>query len=497
MPFEGTMQPLMRSFKTLPPGRQIGDVDRTGTIRLMIVFRPALALTPVYEKSAGLSRAQYVERYSTPLQPMEALADYARQHGLQVTNMDPGKHTIELRGTFGQACDAFQPDYSGVFDHNGRTFEARWGHLYVPAAVHSYITGVLGFDSRASAKSHLGSGYSSATAYDPTDVAARYGFPLNAVDGTGQTIAFIALGGGYLDSDLNAYFGSSRSGTIECVPPEANQPRSDTQAWIETMLEICIIGKVATGANIVAYFGDRDPSDREHVGFLKAIMAAVQDGDRNPSVLCITWGSAEVGWDSAAIDSFEQVFQTAKELNITVCAASGDKGALDDSSDGQNSTDYPAASPLVVACGGTSLPRAGIETGWSQSGGGFSRTRGVPQYQIGVANIPGNWRGVPDVAGNADLGTGFRILVDGIEQIGYGTSAAAPMWAALVSLMNQQASTRIGFLNPLLYRHATEFNDIVDGNNGYSCATGWDPVTGLGTPTASLIAAISAEFPVE
>jgi kumamolisin len=94
-------------------------------------------------------------------------------------------------------------------------------------------------------------------------------------------------------------------------------------------------------------------------------------------------------------------------------------------------------------------------------------------------------RGVPDVAGNADPDTGFHVLVDGQQEVVGGTSAAAPLWAGLIVLLNQKLNRRLGFVNPHIYEidQASGFRDINLGNNGAYYATfGWDPVTGMGTP---------------
>ena len=87
---------------------------------------------------------------------------------------------------------------------------------------------------------------------------------------------------------------------------------------------------------------------------------------------------------------------------------------------------------------------------------------------------------MPDVAGDADPNTGYRIRVDGQDVIIGGTSAVAPLWAALLALINQKLGTPSGFVNPLLYSQGVAgggFNDIVNGNNGnggYNAGPGWD-----------------------
>jgi kumamolisin len=99
---------------------------------------------------------------------------------------------------------------------------------------------------------------------------------------------------------------------------------------------------------------------------------------------------------------------------------------------------------------------------------------------------------VPDIAGDAAPATGYQILVDGQSAVVGGTSAVAPLWAALVALVNQQTGRNAGFLNPTLYSGGeANFYDVTSGSNGsYSARAGWDPCTGLGSPDGQKIAAL-------
>jgi kumamolisin len=145
------------------------------------------------------------------------------------------------------------------------------------------------------------------------------------------------------------------------------------------------------------------------------------------------------------------------------------------------------------------------ETVWNElankegaTGGGISDVFPLHTYQNGAgvppsANANHNvGRGVPDVAGNADPTTGYVTLVDGQSVILGGTSAVAPLWAALIALINQSIGKPVGFLNALLYQQlneAPDFNDVTSGNNGaYSAGPGWDACTGFGSPKGTEIA---------
>jgi kumamolisin len=222
-------------------------------------------------------------------------------------------------------------------------------------------------------------------------------------------------------------------------------------------------------------------------------------------VISISWGGPESSWTTQALGALDQSFADAASLGVTVCVACGDNGSGDGVGDGRAHVDFPASSPHALACGGTRLEAARgsitAETVWNEAtggatGGGVSQVFDLPAWQqaAGVptsANGDGRvGRGVPDVAGDADPTTGYQVRVDGREVTVGGTSAVAPLWAALVALLNQRRGTPLGQLNPELYAASAEqaFRDITVGSNalpgtpGYSAGPGWDACTGLGSP---------------
>ena len=196
--------------------------------------------------------------------------------------------------------------------------------------------------------------------------------------------------------------------------------------------------------------------------------------------------------------------------------AAGDNGSSDGETDGQNHCDYPASSPYALGCGGTRLEAdtntgaISSETVWNDgasggaTGGGVSAVYSVPSWQAN-AGVPApsgstGGRGVPDVAGNADPQTGYQVLVDGKQAVYGGTSAVAPLWAALIARLAQATGHQFGLFQPVLYSgvapgaDVSGFNDITSGNNGaYSAGPGWDACTGLGSPSATdLLARLTA-----
>ena len=227
-------------------------------------------------------------------------------------------------------------------------------------------------------------------------------------------------------------------------------------------------------------------------------------------MLSISWGQAEDQWTEQGRHAMDQAFRTAAALGVTVMAASGDNGWTDGVTGRVAHVDYPASSPHVLACGGTRLEETSdgfAESVWNDhdgnsTGGGVSSYYEVPAWQEG-ARVPASvneggrpGRGVPDVAGDADPDTGY-LVGDGVDNRPFGgTSAVAPLWAALVAQLNQHLGSRVGFLNPLLYEQLDRsvFNDVSKGTNGAYRArrAAWDACTGHGTPRGrALLEALS------
>jgi kumamolisin len=337
------------------------------------------------------------------------------------------------------------------------------------------------------------------------EIAQLYSFP-TGVTGAGQTIGIIELGGGYKPTDITNYFNSLglKAPTVTSVSVDngTNSPTNANSADGEVLLDIEVAGAVAPGANIVVYF-----TTNTSQGFQDALSTAIHDTANNPSAISISWGAPEDGWTSQSMQTFDQVAQEGAALGVTITVASGDNGSSDGDTDGADHVDFPASSPHVLACGGTTLASSNgsisSETVWNNgsnggaTGGGYSAVFAQPSYQSAISGQTG--RGVPDVAGDADPDTGYNVLVDGEQIVVGGTSAVAPLWAGLVALLNQQLNKRVGFLNPAIYalpEPNNGFNDITEGNNGsYSAGPGWDATTGLGSPIGTTLATLLATPP--
>lgn len=455
-----------------------------------------------------LSRKDFAAAHGADPQDIAKVSAFAAAHQLVVIESSQARCTVVLSGTVASFDTAFGVSLQ-QYEHAGGTYRGRTGAISVPANLAGIVEGVFGLDDRPQAEPHFQRFATSeldvapraaGVSFTAPQLASLYQFP-SGLDGSGQCIGIIELGGGFKPADIKAYFG--RLGlavpTVRAIRVDGgrNHPTNANSADGEVMLDIEVAAAIAPKALIAVYFA---PNTNQ--GFLDAITTAVHDAVNKPCVISISWGSAESRWTAQSMTQFDQAFQAAAAMGVTVCCAAGDNGSSDGVSDGKPHVDFPASSPFALGCGGTRLTSGGktikSEVVWnadsatSATGGGVSGFFALPGYQKNAKVPPQSGtggRGVPDVAGNADPASGYQVRVDGQNLVIGGTSAVAPLWAGLIALMNQKLSHPVGFLNPLIYGSLAGrglFNDIVSGNNGhYAAAKGWDACTGWGSPVGT------------
>lgn len=462
------------------------------------------------------SRYELAATHGADPTDLNKIKTFAHEHGLDVVEESVSRRVVILSGTIEALGEAFGVQLA-TYEHGAITYRGYEGPLRVPAFLEEIIQGVFGLDERPIAHPHFRARYirpyAGGISYTPTQVAKLYDFPQGA-SGQGQCIALIELGGGYRRQDLESYFSGlgvpSPDVVAVSVDGAHNEPTGDPSGPDgEVVLDIEVAGALAPGARIVVYFA---PNTER--GFIDAVSRAVHDELNNPTVISISWGAPEDQWSPQSITAFQQSFREAAMLGVTIACAAGDSGSSDGENDGLQHVDFPASSPYVLGCGGTRLLEASeqgniaTEVVWNEptdgaTGGGISDAFRVPSWQRG-AHVPPSanpgarvGRGVPDVCGDADPATGYEVLVDGRRLVVGGTSAVAPLWAALTARINEVLGQPVGYLNPLLYRIATgagsgssstaqPFHDITSGNNGaYAAREGWDACTGLGSPEGS------------
>jgi kumamolisin len=499
----------------MPGATQVGPTDPNQIVEISVVLKQRRPLHLDDLQGKILSHDEYASAYGADPENIARVKAFAIANNLRVIDRDDevARRTVTLQGTVANLEKAFSVTLNDYTHPHGR-YRGRTGAVHIPSELHDIVQGVFGLDNRPQAVPHFRlraqAGASDAaaqpTSYSPVQVAEFYSFP-TGVTGTGQTIGILELGGGFNQSDITTYFQSlgitAPTVTSISVDSGSNSPTTPDSADGEVLLDIEVAGGVAPGANIVVYFA---PNTSQ--GFQDALSTAIHDTTNNPSVVSISWGGPESTWTTQSTQTFDQVAQEAAALGVTITVAAGDNGSSDGVSDGSNNVDFPASSPNVLACGGTSLDASNgaiaSETVWNDgssggaTGGGFSTVFAQPTYQSSLTTSYAGQtgRGVPDVSGDADPDTGYNVLVDGEQLVVGGTSAVAPLWAGLVALLNQQLDTRLGFINPALYELSdpgTGFNDITEGSNGsYSAGPGWDPCTGLGSPVGTALATLLA-----
>jgi len=486
----------------------LGPHTDTTPLEVTVVLRRrsgAVVQAAAWPQRPRWQRADFGRRCGADPADIERLRAFARTAGLRESGVDAGRRVLQLVGAPAALERAFGVKLGQYLLEDG---SGPFVGIDRPATLPPEVIAVLGLDRRpvAQPRSRRPKGTPAVT-YTAIELGALYDFPAGT-NGSGAAIALIELGGGYSASDLAQYFSSLGIAPAPVVSAVgvaggSNQPGGDADA--EVTLDIEVAGALAPGASLVVYFAPNTDQ-----GFYEAISQAAHDSTHKISVMSISWGGPEDSWSVASRNAMQSALEDAAALAVTVTVAAGDDGSSDGESDGQPHVDFPASSPYALGCGGTKLiASAGSiesEVVWNETsagegatGGGVSEVFTLPawQAQSSVPKAPNGiaGRGVPDVAGNADPLTGYQVLLHGESQVIGGTSAVAPLWAALIARAGEQLGAPLGDVHAAFYRIGeAAFRDITQGNNGaWSAGPGWDPCTGLGSPRgAALVSALAA-----
>jgi kumamolisin len=547
--------PVPGSERPLPPGAELLDAaegpaaDAQLSVSVYLRSDPgtAAAFDPATEAERDLSTRRYLsaveveDQYGAAPDELRAVAEWLTSFGLTVTQTNRSARRLRVSGSAARFSEAFGVELRAA-SHAGTRFHTLTGPVQLPDDIATLIEAVFGLDDRPFGRSFIrqadGAFQTAIGAWSraggmgsnvpvppgsflPPQVATLYDFP--SPSASGQTVAIFAFNdastrGGYTAAVLDEYFTSDLKLTAPkitnvTVLGPGNQPGDGSNpddASPEVYLDLSMVGSLAPGAKSIVYF-----TEFTEQGWVDALTEASTDATHDPSVISISYGNPEDGsgsaWTASAIRQVNQAFEAAAARGKTITAASGDSGASDGESSGVH-VDFPASSPWVLACGGTRLAGAGMsvssETVWNDlaqgngaTGGGVSTVFALPSWQTS-AKVPDNvsshkpGRGVPDVASLADPQTPYIVAQPGGTGGVGGTSAAAPLWAALIARLNALApSTPVGYLNPKLYGLAENpLRDITVGSNksadgpGYEAGPGWDACTGWGSPGAGSLA---------
>jgi subtilase family serine protease len=450
---------------------------------------------------------QFTERFGPIESDHAAVIEFARVNGLAIVDDSANRMVVDVEGSAENIEKAFQIAL-GVYQHptESRTFYAPDREPTVDLDVPLlHISGLDNFvlphaknikssqQSSSQLSSEASAGASKTTGSGPggqfigSDMRAAY-YGSGSLDGAGQSVGLFEYAG-YEISDVNTYFknlkqtltvpvkGVALNGAKLGCPPSTCDDS-------EQALDIEMAISMAPGLEqVVVYVGNNDVSIFNRMAV-----------DNTSKQLSCSWGWSD---DESSLDP---IFKEMAAQGQTVFVATGDNGSAT-----PGDVVWPADDPYITAVGGTDLITAGpggawkSESGWNGSAGMASKNKiPIPSYQkiAGVINSRNHGsktlRDIPDVA--AEANTNQYSCYDGVCIGGNGgTSYAAPQWAGLTAMANQQAlaggGTTLGFLNPALYAIGTgpsydsDFHDIGRGSNGrYTAVVGFDLVTGWGSP---------------
>jgi subtilase family serine protease len=366
--------------------------------------------------------------------------------------------------------------------------------------------------------------------YSPQEYQVAYGVtPLlrRGIDGRGETIvvgpepAAAPPSGTDIRQDL-AYFDQkfrlprARLHIVNTTAKSAAPYLSGPEEVTDTELAHAF----APGASLDVILTAPDTAARPAT-FAAAITTTIQQGTaRHAAVISISASVGERYLTHAEVARMHAALERARGQHVTVVTSSGDSGAIASFYGPPVQVSMPTSDPLVLGAGGTILDATPAgrylgEMAWNDnteaSGGGYSTLFPRPAYQNGLAQAR-TTRGVPDVSANADGSTAMALALVAHShrelRASGGTSSAAPLWAGVIALADQQAGRHLGLVNPALYAIARGpayhqgFHDVVTGDNsilwptgvftGYNAGPGWDPVTGLGSPDAQYLVPLLA-----
>jgi kumamolisin len=521
-----------------------------GNVTVSLTFWPRdLSLFAPSAPGGAISLAQFQSEYSPTPAQYTSVESYLSSHGLHVVSTYPDRMSLTMEGPSAGVASAFGTSLlSGTF--GGRAVELPAASPALPADIAPLISSVSGLSSGFTTFSLP---YSPATlpsvapvahprqgrttsevtpgaARDVYDVSPLYNYSGGTHYPTQVGIALVLWGDGFNTRDLSTFFSQyypSEFPGVQIIPvpvdgapsPGPGAAQDPSQAPLELTLDLEWSGSMAPGATLYAVYGPDGPESDQYSPTDASLEDALNHAVEEPNVRVISMSFATPdGVDGSFQAAFTTSFESAIALGITPVAASGDNGGTNNARGACTTTtqpEFPAASPLVLAVGGTypvlSQSFTGAITGiesqpaWKDSGGGFSVDYSAPSWQLsGSAKsvISGNGRGIPDVAGPAAYNF---LYFNGQPGLGNGTSFASPMWAGILATIDGLRSTPLGEVDQRLYsigaaeplgRVPDGLVDITSGGNCLGNAgTGWDTATGWGAPDAALLyEALSASY---
>jgi subtilase family serine protease len=480
----------------------------SGTLDALIndLYNPA---SPNYKQF--LTPDQFDQRFGPTAEDAGKVQHFILARGLKIDEISSDRTYVKVSGTAKQVEKAFGVTINNYKNDKGKKYYANINSPQLPSELGNMIAGIHGLDNephlhRSAVNSrkpqleqtHLSGGPKGG--YTPSELRSAYDMdPLISAgyNGSGQTVALYE-NDGFIQSNIetyNNYYGLGSPAPSVVLVDGYNGEAGAGQGEVE--LDIEVINALAPKAKVIVYEGSNE-TDAGVVDTYRKIAT-----ENRAKSVSISWGLCELQNSTSTMNSMHAIFQQMASQGQSVFAATGDSGAYD-CQDSQLAVDSPANDPYVTGVGGTHLTLGGgaygSETVWGRgqfgSGGGISTIYSLPNWQTGpgTSNSYSNGnREVPDVSAGAD--SGYSIYSLGKWSVVGGTSAAAPLWAAIAAINNQYATANgkpnLGFANPILYKMFNTdqkyqaYHDVTSGTNlYYPATTGYDMASGIGTPDA-------------
>lgn len=477
----------------------------------------AKKLNNITQRSSVITtRAKFKMVHHTTKQDIGLIKEFVEEFGLTVTKVKLTERWITIKGKIEDIEKALKIDIL-EYEFDDLKYYFHNGVMEIPQEIEHLVEAITGINKAPIKEKRIfprqidvENAILEGTAVPPRDFERLYNFP-KGLDGSGECLGILSLGGGYEEEILKKYFKKQGIAMPDIswvsVDGGKNNPGKNLEYDYEVYMDVEIAACLAPGAKIVVYFAKNQSSN-----ILKAFRRAIHDHINKPSVISMSWGTLEENFSRRDANALNNALKEAASLNITLLCSSGDLGSSGKANQEGENVQLPAASPYILAVGG-SQPHIEDnvilhEDVWKQdqemagqlfhgsSGGGFSEVFPMPSYQSTVFPIKfaqTKKRGIPDVSANASTLPGILLAVGNTQQISMGTSASTPLWAALIIRINQRMTElglpHVGFIHPFIYmdEFRSLFNQVIDGDNGkYEATAGWDPCTGLGTPNGEI-----------
>ncbi|KAN0142014.1 family S53 protease [Lactarius tabidus] len=463
-----------------------------------------------------------------------AVNGWLSANGLNATVLSPFGDWIGFETTVSQAKELFDAEFSTfVQDGSGKSVVRTLAYS-IPASLKDHLDVVhptITFPSPIYVGAPI---FSSPTrivpagnipsavelcyeAMTPTCLQQLYGIPGTPASQTSNGLAV----SGYIEQYANKADLKEFLKLFTNIPPNTTfalqtidggeNPQGRSQAGVEANLDIQYTVGIASGVQTSFISVGNDFQDGDLEGFLD-IVHFLQGEGSPPQVITTSYGQDEGTISLKLAQTLCNAYTALSSRGVSILFASGDGGVSGSQNESCStfSPTFPSGCPFVTSVGATQ--NVDPETSAPFSSGGFSNYFPTPSYQTAAkaahlnslgSNYTGKFnasgQGFPDVSA---AGTNFVIVVGGDVGTVDGTSCSSPIFASVISLLNDRLISAgrpvIGFLNPFLYStSASVLNDITTGSNpgcntnGFNAMVGWDPVTGLGTPNwGNLLAAL-------